>query len=105
MKYKCDWYGKNFIQIGRFEPSSKKCNCCGAINESLTLKDREWFCSSCGTMHDRDLNAAKNIREIGLNNQTGVGSPGEPVENRRLCRSKKQEEKPVRTGVLLPNRS
>jgi len=96
MQYKCDWYGKNLLFIGRFEPSSKTCSCCGAKNETLTLKDREWVCPNCGTLHDRDLNAAKNIRQIGLNNNTGVGSSGEPVEKRRLRRSKKQEDMPLK---------
>lgn len=67
LSYKCDWYGINLIQIGRFEPSSKTCSVCGTINNSLTLKDREWTCSSCNTHHDRDINAAVNIKNIGLN--------------------------------------
>lgn len=90
MQYKCDWHGKNLIKIGRFEPSSKTCSTCQAINETLTLADREWTCASCGITHDRDLNAAINIKQMGLNN-SGVGSSGEPVEKRRLRRSKKQE--------------
>lgn len=90
MKYKCDWYGKNLIKIGRFEPSSKTCSFCGVLNNTLTLSDREWPCASCGALHDRDLNAAKNIRQIGLNN-SWRGTPSEPVEKRRLRRSVKQE--------------
>ena len=65
LKYKCDWYGKNFIQIGRFEPSSKLCSC-GYINQTLTLKDREWTCPSCNVTHDRDILAANNIKKLGL---------------------------------------
>jgi putative transposase len=65
LKYKCDWYGKNFIQIGRFEPSSKLCSC-GYINHSLTLKNREWNCPSCNVIHDRDILAANNIKKLGL---------------------------------------
>lgn len=65
LKYKCDWYGKNFIQIGRYEPSTKLCSC-GYINHSLTLKDREWTCPSCKVTHDRDILAANNIKFIGL---------------------------------------
>lgn len=65
MKYKCDWYGKNFIQIGRFEPSSKLCSC-GYVNHSLTLKDREWTCPMCRVTHDRDILAANNIKKLGL---------------------------------------
>ena len=67
IKYKCEWNGINFIQIGRFEPSSKLCSACGSINKSLTLKDRNWVCTNCGTEHDRDVNAAINIKSMGLN--------------------------------------
>jgi putative transposase len=69
LKYKCDWYGKNFIQIGRFEPSSKICSNCGAINKELTLSVRNWDCKVCGVSHDRDQNAAKNIKNFGLRNK------------------------------------
>lgn len=65
LKYKCDWYGKNFVQIGRFESSSKLCSC-GYINQTLTLKDREWTCPSCKITHDRDILAANNIKKLGL---------------------------------------
>lgn len=88
MKYKCKWYGKNLIIIDRFAPSSKRCSECGKINEELTLADREWACQ-CGANHDRDLNAAKNIKFFGLN--TPVGSREEPVESRPKGRTKKQE--------------
>lgn len=91
MRYKCDWYGKNLIQIGRFDPSSKMCSECGSINERLTLADREWVCANCGSIHDRDLNAAKNIRRIGLEKYSRPGRPGGPVESRRIRRAKKQE--------------
>ena len=66
IKYKCDWYGKNFIQIGQYEPSSKLCSSCGKINKSLKLSDREWTCSNCNTTHDRDINASCNIKHIGM---------------------------------------
>lgn len=89
MHYKCEWYGKNLITIDRFAPSSKRCSDCGAVNDDLTLADRKWTCE-CGSHHDRDLNAAKNIKFFGLN--TPVGSRGGPVESRRLCRAKKQED-------------
>jgi putative transposase len=68
LEYKSLWYGKNLIKIGRFEPSSKLCSNCGTINQELTLKDRTWTCKSCGTIHDRDINASINIRNIGLEN-------------------------------------
>ena len=72
IEYKCDWYGKNLSVIGRFDPSSKSCSSCGAINKNLTLKDREWTCKKCGSIHDRDINAAMNIRNFGLRNQPSV---------------------------------
>jgi len=67
LTYKCNWYGINLITIGRFEPSSKLCSVCGSINANLSLVDREWVCTTCNTNHDRDINAAINIKNIGLN--------------------------------------
>jgi len=72
LEYKCDWYGKNLSVIGRFDPSSKTCSNCGSINKDLTLNDREWVCQVCGSQHDRDINAAINIRNFGLRNQPSV---------------------------------
>jgi len=65
-KYKAEWNGKNFLQIPTFEPSTKICSICGATNHNLTLADREWFCVNCGTLHDRDINAAINIKNYCL---------------------------------------
>ena len=65
LRYKCEWYGKNLFQIGRFEPSSKMCTC-GKLNNDLKLSDREWTCSGCGVTHDRDILAAQNIKRFGL---------------------------------------
>ena len=68
LEYKADWYGTNILKIGRFEPSSKTCSCCGSINKELTLKDREWTCVKCNNTHDRDINAAINIKNFSLKN-------------------------------------
>lgn len=65
LKYKAEWYGKNVKVIGRFDPSSKICSTCGTINKELKLSDREWPCQKCGITHDRDENAAKNIKSFG----------------------------------------
>ncbi|WP_414585559.1 zinc ribbon domain-containing protein [Scytonema sp. PCC 10023] len=54
------------VEIGRFFPSSKTCSCCGHLLDELTLDIREWNCPSCGTHHDRDGNAALNIRNEGI---------------------------------------
>ncbi|ABX32317.1 transposase, IS605 OrfB family [Petrotoga mobilis SJ95] len=66
LKYKAERLGKKVIEIGMFEPSSKTCSVCGYKNEGLKLSDREWVCPECGTKHDRDINAAVNIRQFGL---------------------------------------
>ena len=66
LQYKCDWYGKELVKVNRFYPSSKTCSECGWINQELKLLDREWTCNSCGAIHDRDLNASKNILKEGL---------------------------------------
>jgi putative transposase len=63
--YKAEEAGRQIIQINRFEPTSKTCSECGAINEKLHLGDRKWVCLSCGVLHDRDHNAAKNIKRVG----------------------------------------
>ena len=68
LEYKADWYGKNILRIGQFAPSSKTCSNCGTVNKELTLKDREWTCNGCGTHHDRDVNAAVNIKNFALRN-------------------------------------
>jgi putative transposase len=65
LNYKANWYGVNLVTIGRFDPSTKLCNVCGQINNNLTLKDREWTCD-CGARHDRDVNAAINIKNFGI---------------------------------------
>lgn len=65
LKYKCEWAGKSYVEVNRFYPSSKTCSHCGTRIEKLPLDIREWTCV-CGTTHDRDINAAINIREEGL---------------------------------------
>lgn len=66
LTYKVHWAGKKVISINRFAPSSKTCSKCGYINNNLTLNDRYWTCPECGSYHDRDINAAINIKNFGL---------------------------------------
>jgi len=66
LQYKCNWYGKELVKVNRFYPSSKTCGDCGWINQELKLSDREWTCNSCGVVHDRDVNASRNILKEGL---------------------------------------
>ena len=74
-EYKAETYGKHVVQIGRFKPSSKMCSTCGATNHQLSLKDREWTCHSCSAIHDRDVNAAVNIKDFGCRRVHGGSAP------------------------------
>ena len=66
LSYKAQWYGRTFVQVDRFYPSSRLCNGCGHKYDGLLLSEREWVCESCGTSHDRDVNAALNILDEAL---------------------------------------
>jgi putative transposase len=89
LEYKAKWYGKNILRIGRFEPSSKICSCCGSINKELILQDRSWVCKSCNSLLDRDLNAAINIKSFALRNHLSAEH-----------RLKNRNELPTLVGVL-----
>ena len=72
LAYKAQWYGRTFVQVDRFYPSSRLCNDCGHKYAGLRLSEREWACESCGILHDRDVNAALNILGEALRlSQTG----------------------------------
>jgi putative transposase len=92
LKYKSEWYGKHLIQIGRFEPSSKMCSACGSIKSSLELREREWICS-CGVKHDRDINAASNIRNFGLLQYRRSYGNSEACGDDKVIRSSKKIRK------------
>jgi putative transposase len=109
LEYKCEREGKNLIRIGRFDPSSKMCSICGTINSTLSLKDREWVCTNCNTKHDRDINAAKNIKTFGLQKQNLIGmeSPKfKPAEisnvDERLRKTKPKKHLIVESGNHQP---
>lgn len=99
LEYKAEWYGKNILRIGRFDPSSKTCSCCGAINKSLQLKDREWACESCGSILNRDLNAAINIKNFALRNYVSGTDTQNQDELPRLRRVLTPEAQPIAFGV------
>lgn len=102
LEYKAEWNGVNIVRIGRFKPSSKMCSKCGWIKRDLTLKDRKWKCSECGVAHDRDINAAQNIKDFGLlkNNLIGAGRPkSKPLENTLSKRGSVKEETQLSLAV------
>ncbi len=66
LEYKAAWYGRTLVKIDRWFPSSKRCGNCGHVVDKLPLDVREWDCPECGAHHDRDINAANNIKAAGL---------------------------------------
>lgn len=106
INYKSMKAGRTFHQIGRFVPSSKTCSCCGHTLEKLDLGTREWTCPSCGVEHDRDLNAAINIKNFGqLDCYDQIITSQEPGEGASLMPTSLQkfaskiERSPVAFGV------
>ena len=65
LEYKAGWYGRTYLPLDRFFPSSKLCSSCGHLLDELPLSVREWDCPGCGAHHDRDINAAINIKKAG----------------------------------------
>ncbi|MFD8306766.1 RNA-guided endonuclease InsQ/TnpB family protein [Streptomyces sp. NPDC059690] len=100
LEYKCAWYGRELVVIDRWFPSSKLCGNCGTVREKLPLNVREWTCEHCGAVHDRDVNAARNILAAGL----AVSACGDGVrpqrESSRTGRSSaKQETQRATAGI------
>ena len=84
-------HGKLIHKVSRWYPSSKTCSCCGVIKEDLMIQDRSWSCV-CGVTHDRDFNAAKNIRQETIKNIGSAGPESTSMEmdsNGRLIRNNK----------------
>ncbi len=80
LEYKAAWYGRRLVKIDKWYPSSKRCFDCGHILDSLTLDVRCWTCPECGVVHDRDINAARNILAAGR----AVTACGESVRPGRV---------------------
>jgi len=75
LEYKAHWYGRTLVGIDRWYPSSKRCSDCGHTVATMPLNVREWTCPECGSIHDRDVNAARNVLAAGL----AVSAHGESV--------------------------
>lgn len=97
LEYKARWKGGNVLKIGRFDPSSKICSQCGHIYRELKLYERSWKCSECCITHDRDVNAAINIRDLALFKCNNIGEDlpeFKPVENEVNTSGRKIRSKP-----------
>ncbi|WP_326783810.1 RNA-guided endonuclease InsQ/TnpB family protein [Streptomyces sp. NBC_00151] len=78
LEYKAARYGRTLVKIGRFEPTSQTCSACGVKDGPKPLRVREWTCSACGTVHDRDHNAAKNVKTAAGLAVSACGAPVRP---------------------------
>ena len=96
--YKCQRYGRQLASVDRWYPSSKICSSCGHLLASLSLSTRIWQCPSCGTRHDRDINAAKNILAEGLS-VTACGGDVRRAGATRAPSPVKQEPQFARAGI------
>lgn len=93
LDYKCQWYEKQLVKIDRFFPSSKRCGNCGQTVVKLPLSVRQWECPSCGSQHDRDINASKNLEAAGLAVLACGASVRPEGSKSRKATAKKQEPK------------
>lgn len=99
IEYKAKWHGKNVKVIGRFEPSSKMCSDCGHIHTQLILADRQWTCVSCGSTHDRDINAARNIKTMAFREQNTSSGPLASTNYREASRKVTPVDQPDRVEM------
>jgi len=99
LEYKCAWYGRELVVIDRFFPSSRLCGTCGTVAARLPLNVREWTCA-CGAVHDRDVNAARNILSAGLAaSACGDGVRPQRESSRTGRSSVKQETQRATAGI------
>ena len=101
LMYKAEWYGCEVIQVSRWFPSSKLCNCCGYKNVVLTLKDRTWLCPECNTLHDRDINAAINIKNEGYKIKIGLSSPESTHQESNALAPRRMMKENVKNKVVI----
>ncbi|GAA4240981.1 RNA-guided endonuclease TnpB family protein [Actinomadura meridiana] len=97
LEYKCARVGRDLVVVDRWFPSSKTCSACGHLLARLSLGTRTWRCPFCGTRHDRDVNAAKNILAAGRAVTACGGEVRHP--NNRMHPPTKQEPQPVKAGI------
>jgi len=100
LEYKGVWHGRAVMTVDRFYPSSKLCSDCGNVNHGLKLNQRTWICPACGTDHDRDLNAAKNLEAEGL--RLSAEATPRSGESGVFYSTNARGETPVRGGTVVP---
>ncbi|MET9231248.1 RNA-guided endonuclease TnpB family protein [Lentzea sp. NPDC003310] len=98
LEYKATWYGRRLVVVDRWLPSSKSCSTCGVLQTALPLNVRTWNCD-CGTTHDRDVNAARNILAAGLA-ATVCGAGARPQRNTPGGRSATKQKSPRTRGKV-----
>lgn len=100
LEYKSTLKGNTIVFVDRWFPSSKMCSGCGSIKEDLILSDREYVCENCGQVIDRDLNAAINLKNYGLNKLRVVNPEVTPVDLKALACRATSETIEVEAGIL-----
>lgn len=108
IRYKAEWYGTSIIEADWFYPSSKTCFDCDHVNKSLGSEER-WACPECGTIHDRDLNAARNLLKLALGIALADVTPADlKALARRLCApgetggddARKKDSAPIQLALM-----
>ena len=95
LDYKAQWAGRELVVIDRFAPSTRQCSGCGHVRGAVPLNVRQWQCSECGAEHDRDINAAKNIERLALDQLPGGTGEVKRVESGRSLGGKMPTHPPV----------
>ena len=98
-QYKCAWYGRELVVVDQFYPGSEICAACGHRIAALPLNVREWTCAGCGAVHDRDVNAARNLEAAGLAVIACGAGVSPQRSNPRRRSAVKQESQPATVGI------
>lgn len=94
--------GTHFCRVDRWEPTTKRCHVCGYVNKDITLSTREWTCPNCGTHHDRDINAAINIKNYAKPSEPSVDKDENPLDAETIAKQLPQvvgKVRPAKKGL------
>lgn len=104
LRYKAEWAGKHVMECGRWDASSKTCSKCGWHYKDLTLGERTWTCGACGTAHDRDVNAALNIKDMAFQRYTSSLNENRVPAGNSGCRSAKTKVDRKKARAVAPSK-